>query len=233
MSIADNIKAIQSKISAAAEKSGRDASEIKLIAVSKTKPIEMIREALSFGMIDFGENKPQELALKVNELCSEKIKWHQIGNLQRNKVRHIIDKAYLIHSVDSTELAAEINKRAAAIDKIQDILIQVNISGEATKSGVSAEGAAELCKAAGELENIRIKGLMTISVRDYTYEQNKTLFLRLKELSDNIALLGLEGVEMKELSMGMTYDFESAVEAGSTMIRVGTAIFGERDYSAL
>lgn len=233
MSIADNIRSIQDRILAAAEKSGRDLSEIKLIAVSKTKPIEMIQKALELGMTDFGENKPQELASKFNELSDRQIRWHLIGNLQRNKVRHIIDKAYLIHSVDSIELAAEINKRAAAIDKVQDALIQVNVSGEATKSGVSVAEAAEFCKRVSELENIRIKGLMTISVRDYTYEQNKTLFCKLTELAGSIDLLKLDRIEMKELSMGMTHDFEAAIEAGSTMIRVGTAIFGERDYSAL
>lgn len=230
MNIADNIKLIQSKIAAAAEKSGRDLSEIKLIAVSKTKPVSLIKEAVECGMADLGENKPQELFAKFPEFENKQVRWHLIGNLQKNKVRHIIDKAYLIHSVDSFELAKEINKRAAAIDKIQNVLIQVNISGEATKSGVSATEALELCKRISELKNIKINGLMTISVRDYTYEQNKDLFCSLAELANDIKV---SGVDMTELSMGMTHDFEAAIEAGATMIRVGTAIFGKRDYSNL
>ncbi len=233
MSIADNIRVIQEKIAAAADLSGRDLSAIKLVAVSKTKPVSMIEEALNCGMTDFGENKPQELAAKFSEFENRQIRWHQIGTLQKNKVRHIIDKAYLIHSVDSFELAAEINKRAAAKDKIQNILIQVNVSGEETKSGVSVKDSTELCKRISELENVAVKGLMTISVRDYTYEQNKKLFMELSHLADKIGALNIDGVEMQELSMGMTHDFEAAIEAGSTIIRVGTAIFGERDYSAL
>lgn len=233
MSIKENIREIQEQIAAAAEKAGRSASEITLIAVSKTKPNEMIREAVKCGMTELGENKPQELAAKFPEFESDNVHWHLIGNLQKNKVRHIIDKAYLIHSVDSFELAAEINKRAAAIDKVQNILIQVNISGEETKSGVAPEDAAELCRRISGLENVCIKGLMTISVRDYAYEQNKTLFARLKDLAEDIRALSLSRVEMKELSMGMTHDFEAAIEAGATMIRVGTAIFGARDYGAV
>ena len=230
MSIGENITAIRQRLSEAAEAAGRKSDEITLIAVSKTKPNEMIREAIDCGMQDFGENKPQELAAKYPVFEQEEIRWHLIGNLQKNKVKHIIDKAYLIHSVDSLSLAEEIDKRASKIGKIQNILIQVNISGEETKSGVAEYDAAELCRKISELENVRIKGLMTISVKDYTHEQNKELFLKLAELAKKIDALGLSGVEMKELSMGMTHDFEAAIEAGATMIRVGTAIFGQRDY---
>lgn len=230
MSIEENIAEIRGRLSKAAEAAGRNPGEITLIAVSKTKPNEMIREAIDCGMQDFGENKPQELAAKQPVFEQNGVRWHLIGNLQKNKVKHIIDKAYLIHSVDSLGLAEEINKRAAAIGKIQDILIQVNISGEETKSGVAEGDAPELCRRISELENVRIKGLMTISVKDYSHEQNKELFLRLAGLAKNIASLELSGVEMKELSMGMTHDFEAAIEAGATMIRVGTAIFGQRDY---
>ena len=233
MSIKENIIEIQEEIAAAAARAGRDPSEITLIAVSKTKPNEMIREAAECGMTEFGENKPQELAAKFPEFEKDNVHWHLIGNLQKNKVRHIIDKAYLIHSVDSYELAAEINKRAAAIDKIQNILIQVNISGEETKSGVAPKDAAELCRSISELGNVRIMGLMTISVRDYTYEQNKALFSKLRDLAEDIRALSLSGVEMKELSMGMTHDFGAAIESGATMVRVGTAIFGARDYGVI
>ncbi len=229
MRIADNIKAVRERIESAAQMAGRDISEITLIGVSKTKPVEMIKEAIGCGIVDFGENKPQELAEKYPQISGE-VKWHLIGNLQKNKVRHIIDKAYLIHSVDSFELALEIDKRAAAADKIQDILLQVNISGEATKSGVSPADAAELCRRISELKNVRTKGLMTISVKDYSYEENKAVFERLKELSLNIDSRCIENVSMGELSMGMTHDFEAAIEAGATLVRVGAAIFGDRYY---
>lgn len=231
MCVEKNIKSMQEKIVKAAESVSRDVSEIKLIAVSKTKPIELIAEAVNCGIREFGENKPQEIAAKYPYFEKDNVKWHLIGNLQKNKVKHIIDKVWLIHSVDSLGLAEEINKRAAAIGKIQNILIQVNISGEETKSGVAPENAEELCRQISELKNVRIKGFMTISVKDYTYDQNKALFEGLRDLANKIGSLNIEGVETEELSMGMTHDFDAAIVAGATMIRVGTAIFGARDYS--
>lgn len=233
MSIADNIKRVRAEIAEAAERAGRSPEEIRLIAVSKTKPVSEVREAVDCGMLDLGENRPQELADKFPEFEDDGVRWHMIGHLQKNKVRHIIDKAELIHSVDSEELAAEIDKRAAAIGKIQDILIQVNISGEESKSGVCAADAEELCRRISKLDNIRIKGLMTISVRGLDYDGNKRIFASLAKLADDIAAKNIDGVCMKELSMGMTHDFAAAIEAGATMVRVGTAIFGERDYTKL
>lgn len=228
MSIADNIKSVKSDIEKAAKLSGRDVSSIKLIAVTKTKPIEMLKEAEVAGLSDFGENRPQEIVLKYPEFEAGGISWHLIGQLQKNKVRHIIDKVCLIHSVDSFDLALEINKRAAAIGKIQDMLIQVNVSGEESKAGVNTKDTPLLCKRISELENVRIKGLMTISVRDFSYEQNYNLFSQLRELAKDIKNMKIENVEMDELSMGMTHDLEAAIAAGATMVRVGTAIFGER-----
>ena len=158
------------------------------------------------------------------------IKWHQIGQLHKNKVRHIIDKVCLIHSVDSVGLAAEINKRAIAIGKVQQILIQVNISGEETKSGVSPDEVKALCTEISNMENVRIVGLMTISVKGYDFEQNKAIFQKLADLAKEIDGLKIKNVEMLELSMGMSHDYEAAIAAGATMVRVGTAVFGERDY---
>ncbi len=228
MSIADNIKSVKSDIERAAKLSNRDTSAIKLVAVTKTKPIEMLKEAAKAGLFDFGENRPQEIVSKHPEFENDNIKWHLIGQLQKNKVRHIIDKVCLIHSVDSFELALEINKRAAAIGKIQDILIQVNISGEESKSGTNPEDVPLLCEKISELENVHIKGLMTISVRDFTYEQNYELFSRLGALAEKIRNMKIQNVDMQELSMGMTHDYQAAIAAGATIIRVGTAIFGER-----
>lgn len=230
MSIESNIECVISKINTAAKNAGRDAGNIKLIAVSKTKPIEMLKEAYKCGIRDFGENKPQEIAEKFPSFVGTDAKFHMIGHLQKNKVKMIIDKVCLIHSVDSVELAAEINKRAAMIDKIQDILIQVNISGEESKSGVKPEEVFGICKEVASMKNVKIKGLMTISVKGYSYNENKKLFLSLVKLAREIEKSSIENVSMKELSMGMTNDFEAAVEAGATLIRVGTAVFGERDY---
>lgn len=230
MSVCDNIEQVQKRIIDAANKCGRNPSDIKLIAVTKTKPVEALKEAYRCGMTDFGENRPQELAAKYPEFADTEVKWHLIGQLQKNKVKYIIDKTELIHSVDSFELALEINKRAAAVGKVQNILIQINVSGEESKSGISPSAAEDLCRKISELKNIKIKGLMTISVRGYDYEQNKKVFLCLGQLAEQLKRAKIDNAEFDELSMGMTNDFEAAIEAGSTMIRVGTAIFGKRDY---
>lgn len=228
MSIRDNLEEVRRKITEAALAAGRNPDEVKLIAVSKTKPVSDIQEAYNCGMRDFGENRPQELAEKFTQV--DGVSWHLIGQLQRNKVKYIIDKAALIHSVDSIALAEEIEKRAAAIDKVQDILIQINISGEESKSGISPEEAEKLCRQISVLKHVRICGLMTISVRGLGYEENKRIFTALKSLADKIAALKLPGVSMKELSMGMTHDYEAAIAAGATLVRVGTGIFGTREY---
>ena len=228
MGIRENLKTVQDAICRAAVKAGRDPAQIKLIAVSKTKPLSMVQEAVDCGMLEFGENRPQELAEKAMQLPN--LRWHQIGQLQKNKVRHIIDKVALIHSVDTLSLAQEIEKRASAIGKIQDILVQVNVSGEETKSGVSCQDAKNLCQGISETcPHIRILGLMTISVRGMSEEENFAVFSRLKALAQEIETMHLARVSMRELSMGMTHDFEPAIRAGATMIRVGTGIFGARD----
>ncbi|MBD9010282.1 MAG: YggS family pyridoxal phosphate-dependent enzyme [Clostridiales bacterium] len=232
MSVAENLAEIRSRIDELARSAGRNPEEVKLIAVSKTKPVSLIKEAVAAGALDLGENKPQEIVSKYPEFEGDSVRWHMIGHLQKNKVRHIIDKAELIHSVDSLALAEEINKRAEAIGKIQKILIQVNVTGEDSKSGVSPGDAAELCREISKLNNVRIMGLMTISVSGYTYEENKSVFDSLAVLAARIDDMKIDNVSMKELSMGMTHDFDAAIAAGATMVRVGTAIFGARDYGA-
>ena len=232
MSVAENLAEIRSRIDELARSAGRNPEEVKLIAVSKTKPVSLIKEAVAAGALDLGENKPQEIVSKYPEFEGDGVRWHMIGHLQKNKVRHIIDKAELIHSVDSLALAEEINKRAEAIGKIQKILIQVNVTGEDSKSGVSPGDAAELCREISKLNNVRIMGLMTISVSGYTYEENKSVFDSLAVLAARIDDMKIDNVSMKELSMGMTHDFDAAIAAGATMVRVGTAIFGARDYGA-
>lgn len=227
MTIQENLKNVRERIENAAQKVGRRSDEIKLIAVSKTKPVEMMLEVAHCGVMDFGENRPQELAEKFDQV--ENARWHLIGQLQKNKVKYIIDKAELIHSVDSIGLALEIEKRAAKIDKIQNVLIQVNISGEETKSGVTPSEAETVIRQISQMPHIRIKGLMTISVAGFSYEENMKVFSGLKELAKEIDRLKIENVSMEELSMGMTHDFEAAIEAGSTMVRVGTGIFGTRN----
>lgn len=231
MNIEKNIQSVQESIRKAAESADRNPYDIKLLAVTKTKPIEMLKEAEKCGMCDFGENRPQEIVAKFPHFEGGSVKWHLIGQLQKNKVRHIIDKVCLIHSVDSLELALEINKRAAAIDKIQDILLQINISGEESKSGIAPTDAIGLCRQIAELENIRIKGLMTISVKGLSYEENFKIFSQLRDLAKEIKALDIENVFMDELSMGMTHDLDAAIAAGATIVRVGTAIFGMREQS--
>lgn len=225
--IKENYRQILEEIRNIAVSCGRNPDDITLIAVSKTKPVEYVMQAIDAGAVDFGENKPQELSAKFDEINvsgnMENIRWHQIGHLQRNKVRHIVGKTVLIHSLDSIELAAEIDKRAKAADIVQKVLIQINISGEESKFGIAPCELEEFLNKLSGFKNVKVCGLMTISVKDYTSEQNKELFLKLKELAD------IHGFD--ELSMGMTHDYKEAVEAGATMIRVGTAIFGVRNYA--
>lgn len=230
MSINDKIEAVKKEISEAANTAARRPEEIKLVAVSKTKPVSDIAEAYDAGMRDFGENKPQEIVEKFSHFPTD-VRWHMIGHLQRNKVRHIIDKVYLIHSVDNIELAEEIEKRAKAINKIQDILLQVNISGEESKSGFAPDDVLNACCTISKMSHIRIQGLMTISVKSYGQSENKELFLKLKSLSEKIEKVKVDNVFMKELSMGMSGDFKEAIEAGTTIVRIGSSIFGERNYN--
>lgn len=230
--IKENIISVENNIKTALEASGRALNETTLIAVSKTKPVSMLEEAYSYGIRDFGENKVQELCDKYEKLPKD-IRWHLIGHLQRNKVKYIVDKAYLIHSVDSLRLAEEIQKEAEKKEVDVDILIEVNVAMEDTKYGVSCEETEDLVRQIAVLPNVHIKGLMTIAPYTENAVDNVVYFDKLKQLSVDIAEKNIDNVYMNVLSMGMTGDYEEAVKAGSTYVRVGTGIFGERDYSKL
>lgn len=226
----DNLLEIESRVQKACERAGRDRSEVTLIAVSKTKPERYLQEIYDQGVRDFGENKVQELCRKM-ETMPKDIKWHMIGHLQRNKVKYIVDQVELIHSVDSFRLAEEINIQAKKRGIVVPILVEVNIAQEESKFGVSREDAMELVKQIAALDGIQIKGLMTIAPYVVDSEENRGYFRKIKDLSVDIKNENIDNVCMDIISMGMTGDFEVAIEEGSTMVRVGTGIFGERDYS--
>ncbi len=227
--IYENLQYVKTQIEKSCKKAGRDIDEVTLIAVSKTKPIQMINEVIECNVFEFGENKVQELVEKYGQI-NHKVNWHLIGHLQTNKVKYIIDKVKLIHSVDSFKLAEEINKEAKKNNLIIDILIQVNIANEDTKYGIEENEVFELIEKIALLDNIRIKGLMTIAPFVENPEDNRKFFRNLNQLFVDIKSKNIDNVNMDILSMGMTNDYEVAIEEGSTMIRVGTGIFGERNY---
>ena len=228
--IKENIEKVEKVIDQVCEEIGRKRSEVTLIAVSKTKPVEMLQEAYDTGCRDFGENKVQELVDKY-EVLPKDIRWHMIGHLQRNKVKYIVDKVYLIHSVDSLKLAEEISKEAVKKNVSVNILIEVNAAGEETKFGITLEDAKQLVREVAKLPNVHIKGLMTIAPMVENAEENRVFFQQLKKLSVDIAAENIDNVSMEVLSMGMTGDYSVAVSEGATLVRVGTGIFGERNYS--
>lgn len=226
----DNLFDVEQRIQAACDRAGRDRSEVTLIAVSKTKSESDLQEIYDQGIRDFGENKVQELCRKIENMPKD-IKWHMIGHLQRNKVKYIVDQVELIHSVDSFRLAEEINIQAKKKEIVVPILVEVNIAQEESKFGVSKEDAIELVKQIAALDGVQIKGLMTIAPYVVDSEENRGYFRKIKDLSVDIENENIDNVCMDIISMGMTGDFEVAIEEGSTMVRVGTGIFGERDYS--
>lgn len=227
--IIENTSNIYKRISHAALKAGRNPEDVLLIAVTKTVGIERIKEAIGAGLRIFGENRVQEAQKKVmsNELrvMSDRIKWHLIGHLQRNKAKIAVQFFDLIHSLDSTALAGELNKHAEKINKIQDVIVEVKLSREESKHGVLKEGLIDLLKSAGNFKNINIRGLMTIPPFFNNPEKVRPYFRELRELRDRASAMGFN---LPELSMGMSNDFEIAIEEGATMVRIGTAIFGER-----
>lgn len=227
----DNIININSRIAKAAQKAGKSADDITLVAVTKTIDEAIINKAISLGIKNIGENKVQELLSKYDIIDKkENVQWHLIGHLQRNKVKYIIDKVDLIHSVDSMRLAAEINKRAEKANKLMNVLIQVNVSREESKFGVGVEQCTELIEQISQLPHIRIKGLMTIAPYTQDPEEVRPYFRMLRNLSIDIKQKKYDNVDMEYLSMGMTGDFEVAIEEGANIVRIGTAIFGERQY---
>lgn len=228
--IRENLDLVEERIKRACCRAGRDRSEVTLIAVSKTKPAAMIREAMDYGIVDFGENKVQELSDKYDEIQTD-LNWHLIGHLQRNKVKAIIEKVCLIHSVDSYRLAEKINEEAGKKGIICPVLIEVNIAQEDTKYGLMAEEVLSFIENAAQLKSIKVKGLMTIAPFVENPEENRMYFRNLKQLYVDIKSKNIDNVDMDILSMGMTGDYEVAIEEGATMVRVGTGIFGERNYS--
>lgn len=227
--VVENLAEVEKHVQEACDRTGRSRDEVTLIAVSKTKPVSMIEELLPGGTRDFGENKVQELCEKY-EVLPRDIRWHLIGHLQRNKVKYIVDKAYLVHSVDSLRLAETISEEGVKKGVTVPVLIEVNVAGEESKFGVTPEETEALVREVAKLPAIRVRGLMTIAPYVENPEDNRVHFSRLKQLSVDIGKKNIDNVSMNVLSMGMTGDYQVAIEEGATMVRVGTGIFGERNY---
>lgn len=228
--VTQNLHNIEARIQSACDRSGRVRDDVRLLAVTKTKPIDLLREAYDAGYRAFGENKVQEILWKREELPAD-IEWHMIGHLQTNKVKQVVPHVAMIHSVDSVHLAAEISKRCIAIDKVMPVLVEVNVAGEESKFGVAPQDTEDFVRSIAVLPGITVAGLMTSAPYTENPESNRQYFRNLRELSIDIASKNIDNVNMYELSMGMTGDFEVAIEEGSTIVRIGTAIFGERNYS--
>ena len=228
--IVENIEHVRENIEKACKKAGRSVDEVTLIAVSKTKPYTDIEEALKSGTLDYGENKVQEMCEKY-EILPKNIRWHMIGHLQRNKVKYLVGKTELIHSVDSIRLAEQIEKEYAKKGETANILIEVNMAQEESKFGITSQETEELIRKISTFEHIRIKGLMTIAPYTDNPETNRVYFRQMKKLSVDIRDKNIDNVSMDVLSMGMTGGYQVAIEEGSTMVRVGTGIFGERNYN--
>ena len=228
--LADNYKRVLEHVNSACKNVNRDCSDVTLIAVSKTKPIEMLQEVYNAGARDFGENKVQEIMDKFEKLPND-IRWHMIGHLQTNKVKYIADKVYMIHSVESEKLAKEISKQAVKVGRTIPILIEVNVAEEDSKFGIKLEECEDFIRAIHDLPGITVKGLMTIAPFVENAEENREYFRALKQLSVDITKKNIDNVSMDFLSMGMTGDYIVAIEEGANYVRVGTGIFGERNYS--
>ena len=226
--VRENMEDVKERIRVACGRAGRPQSDVTLIAVSKTKPLEFVREAYEAGARDFGENKVQDLLDRIDALPSD-IRWHMIGHLQRNKVKYIVGKVALIHSVDSLRLAEEISRESLKRQVETDILIEVNVAGEESKFGVCLSETVSLVEEIAKLPAVHIRGLMTIAPFVEDAEENRQIFRKLKQLSVDIERKNIDNVNMSALSMGMTGDYPVAIEEGATYVRVGTGIFGERE----
>ncbi len=227
--IKDNISIVEKNIADAVKRGNRDPKDVTLIAVSKTKPVPMLEEAYAAGARDFGENKVQEIMDKYDKLPGD-IRWHMIGHLQTNKVKYIADKIYMIHSVESEKLAAEINKQALKVGRVIPVLVEVNIGDEDSKFGIAPSDVIEFVKKISTYPGIQINGLMCVAPYTPNAEDNRAYFKQMKQLSVDITRENIDNVVMNILSMGMTGDYEVAVEEGANYVRVGTGIFGERNY---
>ncbi len=229
MTLADRLERVLDELRAVCLRAGRGAEDARLVAVSKRKPTEDIRAVLAAGQCDFGENYAQELRDKARELAdADAIRWHYIGPLQRNKVKYVVGTATLLHAVDDARLLDALEGRAARADLVQDVLVQVNLAAEPQKAGVSEADLPLLVEHFAQTPHLRLRGLMLMPPYDPDPEAGRPLFRRLARLREDLATSGLENVVPKELSMGMSHDFAVAVEEGATLVRVGTAIFGER-----
>ena len=226
----ENLQEVEQRIADACRRAGRKREEVTLIAVSKTKPAEMLKEAYDLGVRVFGENKVQELTEKY-DLLPDDIRWHMIGHLQTNKVKYLIGKTELIHSVDSLKLAKVIEKESEKKECITDILVEVNVAEEESKFGLKMEEVIPFIENAAQFPHINVRGLMTIAPFVENPEKNRTIFADLHKLYVDIKEKNIDNGTVSILSMGMTNDYEVAVEEGATMVRVGTGIFGARDYS--
>ena len=226
----DNLYEVEERIQEACRRAGRDRSEVTLVAVSKTKPAEMLREAYDLGVRVFGENKVQEIREKY-EVLPKDIEWHMIGHLQTNKVKYIVDKVRLIHSVDSFKLAEVIEKEAEKHGRTVDVLLEVNVAEEASKFGLKTSDVLPMAEKISQLPHVNLRGLMTIAPFVENPEKNRAIFANLHDLYVDIKEKNIDNGTVSILSMGMTNDYEVAVEEGATMVRVGTGIFGARDYS--
>lgn len=227
--IGENLEEVRLRVAAACRRVGRNPDEVTLIAVSKTRPVEELMSAYRAGAVHFGENKVQELVDKIPKM-PEDVCWHMIGHLQRNKVKYIVGRTALIHSVDSLQLAEAISKEAVKRNTTVQLLIEVNVAQEDSKFGVSADGTMQLAVDIAKLPCIQLKGLMTVAPYTEDPEGNRRYFQKLKQLSVDISSKNIDNVSMNVLSMGMTGDYEVAVEEGATCVRVGTGIFGERSH---
>lgn len=228
--VKENLAEVEQKILEACKKSGRSRDEVTLIAVSKTKPVSMIEEAMEAGIREFGENKPQEMKEKY-EILPKDLHWHMIGHLQLNKVKYVVPRACMIHSVDSLRLAEKISAEAEKNHLVMPVLIEVNVAEEDSKFGVKLSEAEDLIRQTAVLPGISIQGLMTIAPFVENAEENRGVFQKLRKLSVDIRSKNIDNVTMCNLSMGMTGDYQVAIEEGATMVRVGTGIFGERQYT--
>ncbi len=227
--IVTNLRDVRANIEAACKRAGRSADEVTLIAVSKTKGADLIREAYDAGVRDFGENRVQEILAK-KDILPQDIRWHMIGHLQRNKVRQVIDKVVMIHSVDSYELAKEISVQAVKRSLTMRVLLEVNIASEESKFGLAPADVAALAEEVSRLDNIRLEGLMCVAPMTETPEDNREYFRRMREILIDTNSKSVHNISMQFLSMGMTLDYQIAVEEGASMVRVGTAVFGQRSY---
>ena len=225
----DNLVEVTERVGAAAERTGRDPDAATLVVVTKTRSLAEVDAVIEAGARDLGENYVQELVDKADHFAGAPIRWHAIGHLQKNKVRHVAPVVTLLHSLDSMKLAREVDKRAEAAGREIEALLQVNVAGEDTKFGVDADGALELAPQVAELEHVRLAGLMTMPPFVTDAEDNRPYFAQLRELSEKLIERGVPAECLRQLSMGMTMDYEVAVEEGATLVRVGTGIFGPRE----